>query len=66
MLRLLGPSAPAGGHFKAREELVWEYRFCDDWGEAARLDVRFDATRSVVRAVYQRRENTRRRTVCSR
>jgi hypothetical protein len=67
VLRLLGPSDPAGmAYFKARDELVWEYRFCDDWGEAARFDVLFDATSGVVRTAYQRRENTRRRTVCSR
>jgi len=67
VLRLLGPSDPAGTvYFKARDELVWEYRYCDDWGEATRFDVLFDATSGLVRTTYQWRENPRFRILCAR
>lgn len=55
ILRLLGPPNPAWSvYFKARDELVWEWRFCDDWSRLARFDVLFDATSGVVRTSYQR------------
>lgn len=59
VLRLFGPPVPAwGAYFKARDELVWEYRFCDDWGEASRFDVLFDGTTGIVRTAYQRPESS--------
>ena len=55
VLRLLGPSQPQwNAYFKARDELVWEWRFCDGWSKLARFDVLFDATTGVVRTTYQR------------
>lgn len=67
VLRLFGPPVPAwGAYFKARDELVWEYRFCDDWGEAARFDVLFDGTTGIVRTAYQRRETGMWRITCAR
>ncbi len=55
VLRILGPSQPHWtAYFKARDELVWEWRFCDGWGQLARFDVLFDATTGIVRTTYQR------------
>lgn len=55
VLRLLGPSQPQWTeYFKARDELVWEWRFCDSWNQVARFDVLFDATTGIVRTTYQR------------
>ncbi|WP_371323528.1 hypothetical protein VX159_14115 [Dechloromonas sp. ZY10] len=57
VLRRLGPPAPGYSVlYEARNELAWEWRFCDDWSRLARLDVLFDATTGKVRAVQQRRE----------
>lgn len=50
VLQLLGPPQPQWtAYFKARDELVWEWRYCDSWREAARFDVLFDATTKKVR-----------------
>lgn len=51
VLRLLGPS-PEQWHryYPARDELVWEWRFCDDWNEAARFHVLFDGKDGPVRS----------------
>ena len=55
VLRLLGPSQPQWTqYFKARDELVWEWRFCDSWNQQALFDVLFDATTGIVRTSYQR------------
>jgi len=55
VLRLLGPPEPRWtAYFKARDELVWEWRFCSDWNEVAKFDVLFDATTGIVRSSYQR------------
>lgn len=55
VLRILGPSQPQWtAYFKARDELVWEWRFCDSWNQLARFDVLFDATTGIVRSTYQR------------
>ncbi|MEI7429970.1 MAG: hypothetical protein WCL27_05895 [Betaproteobacteria bacterium] len=55
VLRILGPSQPHWTvYFKARDELVWEWRFCDSWGKLARFDVLFDGTSGIVRSTYQR------------
>ncbi len=69
VLRLLGPPVPGWeAYFKARDELVWEYRFCNLWGESARFDVLFDGTTGIVRSWYERPESSfqRRRILCSR
>lgn len=43
-------------YFKARDELVWEWRYCDAWNRLARFDVLFDATKEVVRSTLSIRE----------
>lgn len=58
--RVLGPSVPAwSAYFKARRELVWEWRYCDDWNSAARFDVLFDADSGKVRTTQSHREECR-------
>jgi hypothetical protein len=55
VLRILGPSQPHWtAYFKARDELVWEWRFCDSWNQMAFFDVLFDGTTGIVRTTYQR------------
>lgn len=55
VLRLLGPPVPQWtAYFKARNELVWEWQFCDSWNQFARFDVLFDASSGIVRTAYQR------------
>lgn len=58
VLRLLGPSVPAWTvYFSMRDELAWEWRYCDDWGQLARFDVLFDNTRKTVRSTMSLRES---------
>lgn len=72
VLRTLGPSYPGWtAYFPARDELVWEWRYCDDWGETARFDVLFDRTKGTVRSTMSLTEGQRGlcgmgRCVCSR
>ena len=55
VLRLLGPSPSQWTeYFKARDELVGEWRFCDGLGLRAFFDVLFDATTGIVRSSFQR------------
>ena len=60
VLRILGPSDPAGtAYYQRRDELVWEWRYCDEWNVAARFEVLFDGSRETVRSTksltdYQR------------
>lgn len=57
ILRLLGPPQPQWtAYFERRDELVWEWRICDDWGMQAFLDVLFDGTTGIVRSSFQRRD----------
>lgn len=51
VLRILGPSYPNWTvYFERRDELVWEWRFCDDWHEPSRFDVLFDNSKGTVRS----------------
>lgn len=51
VLRALGPPDPAGtAYFARRDELVWQWRYCDDFGELAHFHVLFDATTGTVRS----------------
>jgi len=60
VLRLLGPPVPQWTtYFKARDELVWEWRYCNDWNEPARFDVMFDGTTRRVRSTYAASEDLR-------
>ena len=55
VLRLLGPPPPQlTAYFERRDELVWEWRFCDAWSQLALFDVLFDASSGIVRSTYQR------------
>lgn len=50
VLQILGPSYPNWTvYFERRDELVWEWRYCDAWNESARFDVLFDNTQGTVR-----------------
>lgn len=50
--RMLGPTEPVTGitYFPARDELVWEWRYCDSWSAMERFYVLFDNTARTVRS----------------
>jgi hypothetical protein len=51
VLRTLGP--PYQGwtaYYQARDELAWEWRYCDQWNQPARFDVLLDNGRGTVRS----------------
>jgi len=51
VLRVLGPPDPGRTvYFKARDELVWDWRFCSNGGAPARFQVLFDASSGAVRS----------------
>jgi hypothetical protein len=52
VLRLIGPVTLANGetYYARRDELVWEWRYCDDWNQLARFYVLFDGTARTVRS----------------
>jgi len=51
VLRILGPSfSPGTAYYKARDELVWEWRFFTDFDIRARFEVLFDGTKGTVRS----------------
>lgn len=57
VLRLIGPPQPTWTvYFKARDELVWEWRYCNEWSQTARFDVLFDGTTHRVRSTLARPE----------
>jgi hypothetical protein len=57
VLRVLGPPVPAWtAYFKARDELVWEWPFCDDYNLLARFSVLFDNATGIVRTTQQRQD----------
>ncbi|MDD5328796.1 MAG: hypothetical protein PHX38_02250 [Sulfuricella sp.] len=58
--RILGPAEPAWTvYFKARDELVWEWRYCDEWNELARFNVLFDGGKLMVRSTMSLTEAQR-------
>lgn len=60
VVRTIGPPVPAWTvYFKARDELVWEWRYCDDWSEPARFNVLFDGTTGRVRSTLSATERLR-------
>lgn len=60
VLRVLGPPQPHWTvYFESRDELAWEWRYCDAWNAAARFDVLFDASKGTVRSTLSLRENCR-------
>lgn len=69
VLQLLGPPQPQWtAYFAARDELVWEWRYCDSWNDAARFDVLFDGTSKLVRSTLTWTEslNSNYRITCAR
>ena len=51
VLRTLGPPDHSGtAYFERRDELVWQWRFCEDFGELAHFYVLFDGTSGKVRS----------------
>lgn len=59
VLQLLGPPQPHWtAYYAARDELVWEWRYCNAWNEASRFDVLFDGTALTVRTAYSRTESS--------
>lgn len=55
VVRVLGPSIPQWtNYYGARDELVWEWPYCDDSGLLARFDVLFDGTSKTVRTTMSR------------
>ncbi|MBS1142328.1 MAG: hypothetical protein H6R13_3781 [Proteobacteria bacterium] len=60
VIRTIGPPVPAWTvYFKARDELVWEWRYCDDWNEPARFNVLFDGSSLRVRSTLASTERSR-------
>ena len=60
VVRLLGPSQPEWSvYFPARDELVWEWRYCDAWSQAARFNVLFDKGKGTVRSTLAMTEEQR-------
>jgi hypothetical protein len=58
VLRTLGPPVPAWTvYFERRDELVWEWRYCDDWSQYARFNVLFDGTSGRVRSTMSLTED---------
>ena len=70
VLRVLGPpDYGASVYFKARDELVWDWRYCDVFGRPARFLVLFDGTSGATRSTMTQLEafgHTRYRGHCSR
>ena len=67
VLRTLGPPVPQWTvYFERRDELVWEWRYCDDWNEPARFDVLFDNSAGLIRSTQSYAESMikRFREVC--
>jgi len=59
VLRILGPSYPGWTiYFRSRDELVWEWRYCDVFSEPARFNVLFDGTSGKVRTTMSLPERT--------
>ncbi|MFA6903219.1 MAG: hypothetical protein WC236_09065 [Gallionellaceae bacterium] len=60
VLRILGPSYPAWTvYFERRDELVWEWRYCDTWNATARFNVLFDNSSGKVRSTLRLTEEQR-------
>lgn len=55
VLRLIGPPSPGWTiYYEARDELAWEWLFCDDQSTEARFGVLFDGQSGLVRSTFQR------------
>ena len=55
VLKILGPVFPQNvTYFKARDELVWSWLFCDAFSQQSYFDVLFDGQTGIVRTTQQR------------
>lgn len=60
VVRTLGPPYPGWTvYFKARDELVWEWRYCDTASHASRFNVLFDNSTGTVRSTLAMTEELR-------
>ena len=70
VLRVLGPPDYSRSvYFKARDELVWDWRYCQLFGNAARFLVLYDGASGTVRSTMSQVEYSGRRmsqVYCSR
>ncbi len=58
VLRTLGPSIPAWTSYsRARDELAWGWRYCDEWNQLTRFFVLFDGQTELVRSTMTVRED---------
>ena len=58
VLRVLGPPDDSlTVYFKARDELVWDWRYCNLFGSAAHFFVLFDGTSGAVRSTMTQVES---------
>lgn len=58
VLYLLGPSEPGGTvYYSARNELAWEWRYCDDQNQRARFNVLLDGATRTVRSTLRLTED---------
>lgn len=58
VMRVLGPPDYSRSvYFKARDELVWDWRYCEMFGYAARFLVLFDGASGAVRSTMALRES---------
>lgn len=60
VLRILGPSEPSWTtYYKRRDELVWEWRYCNPLRQLSRFDVMFDGSKDTVRSSMEMSESQR-------
>ena len=58
VLRILGPSEPSWTvYYARRDELAWEWRYCNELRQPSRFDVLFDASKGVVRSTLDLTES---------
>ena len=58
VLHILGPSYSVWTvYYKSRDELAWEWRYCDDTSKTARFDVLIDNSKSTVRSTIRQSED---------
>lgn len=50
VLRILGPTTCSRAYFAARDELVWSWRYLDDFRDSSHFFVLFDASKGTVRS----------------
>jgi hypothetical protein len=67
VLRLIGPPDESRSvYYKARDELAWDWRFREIYGDPARFIVLFDATAGTVRSSMILREYQERQFILTR